>query len=75
VRKRIVFRVETKLFDFLRNFAYKEQTNVSEIVRQILYYFYYSCELGQLRMTLPQLEEEFRKKLSSNLKPQNTKSG
>lgn len=57
--KSITFRVNVGLFKFLREFAGNNKITVSEMVRNILVYFYMGYLMGDFKKTMPELQEEF----------------
>lgn len=66
--KKIVFRVEQSLYDFVRAFALRNKMSMSEFIRNILIYFHTGYLLGEFTKTMSELEIEFLKTFPSNPK-------
>jgi len=57
--KKIVFRVESSLFDFIGQFAKSNGMTMSEFIRNVLIRFHMDYFLGNIDKPLPELEEDF----------------
>jgi hypothetical protein len=57
--KRMTFRLDNPLYDFMNNFAKKNGTTISELIRDICIYFHLGILTGDIQKTLPQLKKEF----------------
>lgn len=59
--KRVTFRLDSPLYDFMNNFAKKNSTTISELIRDICIYFHLGILTGDITKTLPELKREFVK--------------
>jgi len=59
--KKIVFRVEDSLFEFIKAFASRNGMSLSEFIRNVLIYFHTGYLLGEFQKTMPELQEDFMK--------------
>lgn len=66
--KKIVFRVEDSLHEFIKAFAQRNGMSLSEFIRNVLIYFHTGYLLGEFQKTMPELQEEFLKNFPNTKK-------
>jgi hypothetical protein len=62
--KKIVFRVEENLNEFLREFANLNNMTMSELIRNVLIYFHTGFLLGEFSKPLSKLKLKYKKMYS-----------
>lgn len=60
--KRVVFRCEEPLFDFIKEFAYSNGLTTSELIRNVLVYFHMGYLMGEFKKSFPEMKREFMSK-------------
>ena len=63
--KKIIFRAEEPLCDFIYDFAKANGMTVSELCRNVMVYFHMGFLMGEFNKSLPEMEKEFLKKFKS----------
>lgn len=72
--KRINFRVEGKLYEFIKEFAKANGMGISELCRNVLVYFHIGYLTGEFTKTLPEMKKEFMKRFDEKKeKPKSNK--
>jgi len=74
--KKIIFRTDEVLYDFLHEIAHENNTTISDLCRKILEYFFIGYLIGEFKKPLKELKEDFLKKfeyLRNNEKQNNEK--
>lgn len=66
--KKIIFRVDEGLFDFIHNFANANRMTPSEFVRRIVIYFNVGYMVGDFRKPIGSLEKKFLAKFPTDRK-------
>ena len=66
--KKIIFRVEESLYDFISKFSAANGMTMSELIRNVLIYYHTGYLLGEFTQTMPELERKFRQQFSSKKK-------
>jgi hypothetical protein len=66
--KKIIFRVEESLYDFISKFSRASGMTMSELIRNVLIYFHTGYLLGEFTQTMPELEKKFHREFSSKKK-------
>jgi len=59
--KKIVVRLEERLYDFVKHYASANGLTTSELIRNILIYFHMGFLMGEFQKSLPEMKEEFKK--------------
>jgi hypothetical protein len=65
--KKIVFRVEVPLYDFIQKFSLSNGLTMSEFIRNVLVYFHYGFLAGEFHKSLPEMRGEFERKFHKKL--------
>jgi hypothetical protein len=63
--KKIVFRVEEPLSNFITDFSRANGMTVSELCRNVMVYFHTGFLMGEFRKSLPKMKADFLKKFKS----------
>jgi hypothetical protein len=71
--KKIVFRAESNLYNFLRDFAALNDMTVSELLRNVVVYFHMGYLMGEFTKTLPQLKIDFKSAKKNKFKDMDVK--
>lgn len=66
--KKIVFRVEENLYEFVHAFAVRNKMSMSELIRNVLIYFHTGYLLGEFTKSMDELEQDFLKTFPTNEK-------
>lgn len=66
--KKIVFRVEETLFDFIGKTSKENDMTMSELIRNVLIYWHMDYLLGGVRKPFSVLQNQFFKQFSSGKK-------
>jgi len=59
--KKIIFRVDEVLYDFIKDIANENNITTSELCRKILEYFFIGYMIGEFKMPLKELRKKFIK--------------
>jgi len=59
--KRIVFRCDAPLANFIRDFAYANGITTSELIRNVLIYFHMGYLMGEFNKSFPEMKKDFLK--------------
>ena len=57
--KTVTFRVNMELYNFIKEFSKDNRVNVSDMVRNILVYFYMGYLIGDFKQSMPELRDKF----------------
>jgi hypothetical protein len=57
--KKVIFRVNEKLYTFISDFSRSNGLEISELMRNIVTYFFMSWIMGDIKKPYNQLREEF----------------
>ena len=60
--KKIIFRCEKNLYDFLKEFASMHGLTMSEVIRNILIYFSMAFFAGEIRTPYNEIKKKFLKR-------------
>lgn len=60
--KRITFRIEEQLYNFLKDFSMRSNQSVSDTIRNILIYFQYGIAVDEFKKSFSELREEYLRK-------------
>lgn len=66
--KKIVFRVEATLFDFIAKTSKDHEMTMSELIRNVLIYWHMDYLLGGVKKPFNELQSQFFKQFSSSRK-------
>jgi hypothetical protein len=68
--KKIIFRVELPLYEFITSFSQATGMNKSELIRNVLVYFHMGYLMGEFKKPFAELKEDFLKSVSTERKKQ-----
>jgi hypothetical protein len=57
--KRITFRVDEALYNWLKNFSVLNKQAISDTIRNILIYFQYGVLIGEFKKSFSEMREEY----------------
>jgi hypothetical protein len=57
--KRITFRVDEALYNWLKSFSVSNKQAISDTIRNILIYFQYGVLIGEFKKSFSEMREEY----------------
>lgn len=72
--KRIVFRAEPSLYDFVKEFSVIQNQSMSDTVRNVLVYFQMGILMGEFKKSFTQMKSEYLRLKNKPLDKKGTES-